>query len=100
MMRNDMVRSAYRPLRFDDPIYPVWRHSYPALLNPVLESIFRRLFPVEIDRNPPQTPEQMARYLRDWAIWRDLSLADLAWAIDDCPAEIEVVDLTARPRQH
>ena len=55
-------------LRFETIVYPLWRREMPTLARPFWDSILRRYFPVDIDRNPPHEAEAMAQYLHDWDI--------------------------------
>lgn len=57
-----------RFLHFEPIIYPLWRRCYPFWLRPITSLITRLIYPVDADKNPPQTTDEMAYYLRYWNI--------------------------------
>ncbi|MEQ8671809.1 MAG: agmatine deiminase family protein [Aggregatilineales bacterium] len=58
-----MPKNTNAPLQFNYIPYPLWRRRTSALLQSVVEPVYKRVYPVAEDRNPPQTAERMAAYL-------------------------------------
>ncbi len=57
-----------RFLHFEPIIYPLWRRRYPFWLQPLASLLSHRIYPADADKHPPQTPSDMAAYLRRWDI--------------------------------
>lgn len=55
-------------LQFNYIPYPLWRKAVFPPLRPLADSFYRRLYPVDTDRIPPRTHDEMARYLLRWGL--------------------------------
>lgn len=66
-----------RFLQFNTVPYPLWRRTLPPLVKPLLTQIYRRIYPVDLDRQPPQDPAQIVAYLRRWHLLDDVTLNDV-----------------------
>lgn len=92
-----MPGESLRFLRFEPILYPVWRRSLPAWLRPAAERWFRARFPVQTDRQPPQTPLELAQYLLDWEIFAHISPRELSDLLEASPLAIDCAALDAAP---
>lgn len=59
--------------QFGYVVYPLWRRKMPAWLKPVALPLLSQLYPVKEDSIPPQTAQQLARFLVEWRILPDIS---------------------------
>lgn len=87
----------FRPLRFEYIVYPVWRRRLPAWLRPLAEAVLPLAFPVDADRQPPRSPEQMARYLSEWEIM-DWSPSELVHQLTDTRLNLSHANPNAEAR--
>jgi agmatine deiminase len=66
------------PLQFNYVPYPLWRRSRSIpLIQPVLNALYQRVYPVDLDQQPPDSLEPMVAYLRRWDLLPDVTLNDL-----------------------
>lgn len=87
-------------LRFEYVMYPLWRRRVPGWIAPLRDAVMRRYFPVDVDREPPQSPAAMAQYMTDWGIVRDLPATELAQMIDTSTPQIDIAGSNATVQQH
>jgi agmatine deiminase len=73
-----MAISPHLRLQFNYIPYPLWRKNDLPLLRPLTDRLYRRIYPVDTDRQPPQTEEAMARYLVRWGLMDVTQTAQLA----------------------
>jgi len=66
----------------------------------VTEPLYQQLFPVHEDRNPPQTPIEMAEYLVKWGIMPGALLDTLGRSLINMQLHLEFVDRHGTPPQH
>jgi len=87
-------------LRFETIIYPLWRREMPPAIRPFVDTLFNHVAPAYADKNPPQSPQEMARFLVDWEIITDSDLQSLSNALEAVTVTITDVDRDTQPRMH
>lgn len=87
-------------LRFKSIIYPQWRRQVSPFMKPFVDTFYSHFYPVYADKRPPQTPQEMARFMVDWGIIQTADLQSLSNAIYAVEVQIETADRDAIPRQH
>ena len=87
-----MPKEAFRPLRFDPILYPLWRRRWPAALMPLLIPLFEQIYPVDYDRDPNPGAAAMARYLHEWGILPGEGPQNIAQSLMTSDAHIVHVD--------
>lgn len=65
-----MAKNTNARLQFNYIPYPLWRRHRPALLQTLAEPVYKHIYPVAEDRNPPETIERMASYLARFGLLR------------------------------
>ncbi len=63
-----MTRNPNARFQFNYIPYPLWRRNAPKYLQPMLNRLYHRIYPVDEDRQPPQTGERMAAYLARYGL--------------------------------
>lgn len=86
--------------RFEDVIYPLWRRRISPMLQPFTEKVLAQVYPVDADKKPPQTVQEMARLLLEWDIIRGADEQSLINALQSVDAKIDVVDRDGQPALH
>ena len=87
-------------LRFEQAIYPLWRRKMPGLLQSLAEPVLSAFYPVTADRQAPQTPVQMARFLVDWDLIQGADLQSLVNALESTNSQITCLGEAHQPQHY
>lgn len=87
-------------LRFQSIIYPQWRRQVSPFVKPFVDTFYNHFYPVYADKRPPESPQEMARFMVDWDIIPSADLQSLSNALYAVEVQIEIADHEAIPRQH
>ncbi len=87
-------------LRFQSIIYPQWRRQVSPFVKPFVDTFYNHFYPVYADKRPPETPQEMARFMVDWDIIPSADLQSLSNALYAVEVHIEIANRDAIPRQH
>ena len=87
-------------LRFKSIIYPQWRRTVSPFMQQFVDTFYNHFYPVYADKRPPQTPQEMARFMVDWDIMPSADLQSLSNALHAVEVQIETADRNAVARLH
>lgn len=90
-------RGSNAPFQFNYIPYPLWRRRLPPLLGPVAARLWRRIYPVMVDKTPGPALEDVHAYVRRFRLLPDVDDATLTERLRTERANVTHTSADARP---
>lgn len=84
-------------LHFDYIPYPLWRRDMAGWVKSILTPLYKRVYPLQEDVTPPQTPAEMADYLATYKLLGNQDKAHIQTLLAESSPQVDHAPTQPRP---